>query len=193
MLMKWYNEPPQWEKRESIITVKTGTQTDFWRMLDTGYVRDNGNFYYLEVSGDFTAQVKIIDQFENVYGQAGLMIRVDEKAWLKATIEFVDGMSYLTTVVTNERSDWSCLPLLESPAYLWLRLQRKNTLIEMQYSFDGTNYTLLNTADLPSKESVQVGLVCACSENESCLITFENFSIEAESDQYAQKLNNTTN
>jgi hypothetical protein len=182
MLMKWYNEPPYWEQQESLITVKTGSQTDFWRRPDHGYVRDNGNFYYLEISGNFTAQVKIIDESKNLYGQAGLMIRVNENTWLKSTIEFVDGMPYLSTVVTHECSDWSFVPLLDNPGCLWLRLQRKDTTIEVQYSFDGTNYTLLKTAYLAGKETVQVGLVSACPEGEGCQITFENFLIEGESD-----------
>lgn len=183
MLMKWYNEPPHWEKQEGLITVKTGAKTDFWRRPDHGYVRDNGSFYYLTVSGDFAAQVKINDQYKNLYGQAGLMIRVNEKTWLKSTIEFVDGMLYLSAVVTHERSDWSFVPLLDNPDWLWLRLQRKDTTIEVQYSFDGKNYTILTTAYLGVKETVQVGLVCACPEGEGCQITFENFLIETESEQ----------
>lgn len=178
--MQWYNEPLFWKNHESIITVKADAKTDFWRRPDNGYVRDNGNFYYLEVSGNFTAQVKIIDHNENLYGQAGLMVRVDEKAWLKVTIEFVEGMSYISTVVTNETSDWSCLPLLENPAYLWLRLLRRDTLIEGEYSFNGVNYTLLETAYLDRQKTLQVGLVCACPEDETCQITFENFSIETQ-------------
>jgi hypothetical protein len=59
-------------------------------------------------------------------------------------------------------------------------LQRKDGAIEMQYSFDGENYTLLDTAYLPSQELVQVGLVCASPEDESCQIAFENFLIETE-------------
>ncbi|MBD2439789.1 DUF1349 domain-containing protein [Nostoc sp. FACHB-110] len=55
---------PQWEKRESIISVKAGSQTYFWRRPDYGYVRDNGNFHYLEVIKDFTTQVKIVENFQ---------------------------------------------------------------------------------------------------------------------------------
>lgn len=81
----------------------------------------------------------------------------------------------------------------ESSACLWLRLQRQDATIEVQYSFNGENYTLLNTAYLSTKESLQVGLVCACPEDESCQIAFENFLIETESDRCGQRLSNSTN
>jgi regulation of enolase protein 1 (concanavalin A-like superfamily) len=52
MLVKWYNESAYWEKRESIPIAKTEAKTDFWRRPDRGYVRDSGNFYYLDACHD---------------------------------------------------------------------------------------------------------------------------------------------
>jgi uncharacterized protein len=179
MLMRWYNEPPNWEHQEDLIVVTSGAKTDFWRRVDCGYIRDNGNFYYQEVKGDFTARVKIINQYENIYGQAGLMIRVDERTWFKSSIEFVEGMHFVSTVLTNEQSEWTVVPLLDKLPSLWLCLQRRGSSIEVQYSIDGESYTTLTTAYLTEKETVQVGLVCASPENEGCQITFQNFQIEA--------------
>ncbi|MFQ4146659.1 DUF1349 domain-containing protein [Chlorogloeopsis sp. ULAP02] len=179
MLMRWYNEPPSWEQQEDLIVVTSGANTDFWRRSDCGYIRDNGNFYYQEVKGDFTARVKISNQYQNLHGQAGLMIRVDEKTWLKSNIEFVDGMHFVSTVITNEESNWSVVPLLDKSPSLWLCLHRRGNSIEVQYSLDEESYTILTTAHLTEEEAVQVGLVCASPENEGCQITFQNFQIEA--------------
>ncbi|MFQ4144185.1 DUF1349 domain-containing protein [Chlorogloeopsis sp. ULAP02] len=178
MLMKWYNEPPAWENQEDLITVTSGAKTDFWRRIDCGYTRDNGNFYYQEVKGDFTAKVKIINECNNLYGQAGLMVRVDEKTWFKSTLEFVDGMQFLSVVITNDNSDWSVVPLIKNIPYLWLYLQRRGSNVEMQYSLDSTNYTTLKTANLTEEEVVQVGLICACPESGGCRVVFQNFKIK---------------
>ena len=106
MLLKWYNKPQSWENKEGLITVTSFAQTDFWRRYDCGYIRDNGHFYYQEVGGDFTAKVKVIlDKYQNQYGQAGLMIRVDEKTWLKSTIEFLEGQQFVCTAITCDTSD----------------------------------------------------------------------------------------
>ena len=126
MLMKWYNEPLSWEEDNGLIIVQTNTQTDFWRRFDCGYVRDNGHFYCQEVGGNFTAKVKVIvEEYQNQSGQVGLMIRVDERTWLKSIIEFVEGKQFVSTVVTYDNSDWSVVPLLTESPQLWLCLERR--------------------------------------------------------------------
>lgn len=182
MLMKWYNEPPMWEQQEGIITVTAGAKTDFWRR--TQYcIRDNGNFYYQEVTGDFTAQVKIIGNYQNSCDHAGLMIRIDEKTWLKSSIEFVNDLHYVSAIVTHNDSDWSIVPLADNPNCLWLRLQRRGDTVEVLYSFDGKDYIPLEVAYLTQQPTVQVGLVCACPQSDGFQVTFEEFQIQTHSTQ----------
>ena len=76
--MKWYNEPPCWNEQAGVVTVTSGAKTDFWRKTHYGFIRDNGKFYYQQVTGDFTAVVKITGQYQVLYDQAGLMLRRDE-------------------------------------------------------------------------------------------------------------------
>lgn len=45
--------------------------------------------------------------FTTLYDQAGLMIYLDEKHWLKAGIEYNDGQPMIGSVLTNEVSDWA--------------------------------------------------------------------------------------
>ena len=45
--------------RSPIFRVTMGFQTDFWRKIDYGFIRDSGHFYYQEYKGDFMAVVKI--------------------------------------------------------------------------------------------------------------------------------------
>ncbi|BAZ70488.1 hypothetical protein NIES4106_52830 [Fischerella sp. NIES-4106] len=186
MFMKWYNEPPAWEQQEGVITVTSGAKTDFWRR--TQYcIRDNGNFYYREVTGNFTAQVKIIGNYQNSCDHAGLMIRVDEKTWLKSSVEFVNDTHYVSAVITQNDSDWSIVPLAHRPDCLWLRLQRTGDTIEVMYSIDGKDYTTLMLACLTDQETVQVGLVCACPQSDGFEVRFENFQIQNNSFQpYSQ-------
>lgn len=49
-------------------------------------------------------------EFTNLYDQAGLMIYLDDKHWLKAGnagIEYNDGQPMIGSVLTNELSDWA--------------------------------------------------------------------------------------
>lgn len=175
--MKWYNEPSSWHEQGGVITVASEAKTDFWRHTHYGFIRDNGNFYYQLVSGDFTAVVKITGQYQALYDQAGLMIRQDETTWLKCGIEFVDGLQQVSAVVTRDYSDWSVVLLPHTPASLWLRLTRKGGTVEVQYSLDGEQYTMLRMAYLTPCETVNVGVMCASPDGHGFATTFEGFKV----------------
>ena len=72
-------------------------------------------------AGDFSATVDFRGDYETLYDQAGLMLRLDEETWIKAGIEYVAGRRMLSAVVTRDVSDWSTMPLPGDPA--WVRLQ----------------------------------------------------------------------
>ncbi|EAW34120.1 DUF1349 domain-containing protein [Lyngbya sp. PCC 8106] len=171
--MQWYNEPPQWTEDQNKIQVLSGAKTDFWRTTHYGFIRDNGHFYYQEVLGNFTAEVKIIGEYQDLYDQAGLMIRQDENTWLKCGIEFVNGVQQASVVVTRDYSDWSVVPLSQNPEWIILRLKRNAEAVEVEYSLDGDRYILLRLAYLSTQEKLQVGLMCASPDGEGFSVTFE--------------------
>lgn len=178
--MKWYNEPPSWHKQPGVITVTSGAKTDFWRQTHYGFIRDNGNFYYQLVTGDFTAVVKITGQYKAMYDQAGLMIRQNETTWLKCGIEFVDGVQQVSAVVTRDYSDWSVVPLPHNPASLWLRLTRKSETVQVHYSPDDKHYTMLRMAYLTLDETISVGVMCASPDGDGFVTTFEGLNTVCE-------------
>ena len=109
--MHWLGEPPEWSVENNLLRVTTGVHTDFWRETHYGFVHDNGHFLYTETEGDFSAEVTFSAQYAHLYDQAGLMLRLDERHWVKAGVEYSDGEQLLSTVVTRERSDWSVTSL----------------------------------------------------------------------------------
>jgi regulation of enolase protein 1 (concanavalin A-like superfamily) len=173
--MQWYNEPPQWTEKGNVIQVQTAAKTDFWRTTHYGFIRDNGHFYYQEISGNFTAEVKIIGEYKDLYDQAGLMIRQNQTVWLKSGIEFVNGVQQASVVVTRDYSDWSVVPLPENPEWIILRLKRNAEAVEVEYSLDGDRYTLLRLAYLSTQEKLQVGLMCASPDGEGFSVAFKDW------------------
>lgn len=174
--MQWFNEPPFWTADDNTISVQAAGQTDFWRITHDGGQRDNGHLYGQSIGGDFTAEVKISGEYTALYDQAGLMIRLDDRTWLKCGVEFVTGVQYASVVVTREYSDWSVIPLPESPPALWLRVTRHEATIEVHYSTDGVAYTMLRQAYL-TPEPVQVGVMVAAPTGEGFRATFEGFAV----------------
>lgn len=177
--MDWYNEAPEWAARDDTVQMRSGPKTDFWRVTHNGVVVDNGHFYYQPQTGDFEAEVKLSGNYNALYDHAGLMVRVDEAHWIKTGIEFFDGRQHVSAVVTRDYSDWSVVALSDTPAALWLRLQRRGATIEIHYALDGVHYQLLRQAYLSLAETIDIGLMCAAPIGEGFSATFEGFKVRS--------------
>jgi len=107
------------------------------------------------------------------------MIRIDEKNWIKAGIEFVNGKQNVSAVVTREFSDWSVLARSDSPAFIWLRLQRYQDTVQVSYSLDNQEWSMIRLAFFPPEVPVRIGMVAAAPGKEPLEVTFDHFSIAA--------------
>jgi regulation of enolase protein 1 (concanavalin A-like superfamily) len=177
--MRWSHEPKQWAAKNGVVTATVDPGTDFWRVTHYGFIRDNGPFYFEEREGDFEATVHVTGKYRELYHQAGLMVRADEKNWIKTGIEYVNGVQNVSAVVTREFSDWSVVPRTDNPASVWLRLKREGNFVQVEYSFDGSKYEMLRLAYFPPGVRVQIGMVAAAPGKESFAVTFDHFSVKA--------------
>jgi hypothetical protein len=107
------------------------------------------------------------------------MIRIDEKNWIKAGIEFVNGKQNVSVVVTREFSDWSVLVRSDSPAFIWLRLQRYHDTVQLSYSTDNQEWSMIRLAFFPPAVPVKIGMFAAAPGKEPLEVTFDHFSIGA--------------
>ncbi len=178
--MEWLNEPPAWHVQGDTLTVTTAPKTDFWRTTHYGFIRDNGHVYYQPATGDFVAEVRFSGQYRDLYDQAGLMLRADERTWLKCGVEFVDGVQHVSAVVTREFSDWSVVPLAHSPATVWLRMARRGPAVEVSYALDGATFTMLRLAYLSPAATLRVGPMCASPDGDGFQVSFEGFAVHAQ-------------
>lgn len=107
--LRWLNEPARWGTGTGGLAVATAAGTDFWQGTHYGFRVDNGHALLADVGGDFVLEVEVEGEPLHQYDQAGLMVRLSELDWLKASVEFEPGEpSRLGCVVTNRGwSDWS--------------------------------------------------------------------------------------
>jgi uncharacterized protein len=176
--MQWYNEPPQWEANDDTITVTCAPNTDFWRKTHLGFIRDNGHFYQRSVAGNFIAEVKVSGEYQALYDQAGLMLRLNNEVWMKCGIEMIGGVQHVSAVVTRDFSDWNIIPLPQNPPALWMRVTRHDAAIEIHYSLDGIAYAMLRLAYFDPANTIEVGVMVAAPEGEGFAATFENFHVQ---------------
>jgi regulation of enolase protein 1 (concanavalin A-like superfamily) len=185
MNFTWLNEPKVWLDNKSVITVHTDSKTDFWRKTRNGAERDNGHFYYQILPGDqsFTITVNVRGKYNARYDQAGLMLRIDEKNWIKCGVEYVNGQQFASVVVTvNGWSDWSIVSI-NSPDILKLRVKREREAVHIEYA-EGENgeYKMMRLAYFPvidKSQSLMVGIMCASpnSDTQGFDVNFENLNI----------------
>jgi len=159
----WLNEPAEWKGGATSLEFRTGETTDFWRKTFYGFVRDNGHAFLCGVSGDFSASAVVLGDYRALYDQAGLFLRIDESRWIKAGIEFTDGLMHFSVVVTNGVSDWSVIPLGDAgPADpVTVRMTRHDDAVRVQFRIAGTGWQLARLCPCPADDA-EVG-VMACS------------------------------
>ena len=175
--MRWLNAPPDWSYEDGVLRLRTGDKTDFWRETYYGFVRDSGHLFYRDVGGDFTAEVRFGGAYETLYDQAGLMLRLDERNWIKTGIEYTDGLQHLSVVVTRDASDWSVQPLPENPEEIGLRLTRHGSAVRVQFSLAGQPWQMARLAYLPASDPAMIGMMACSPERSGFEARFRDFDV----------------
>lgn len=173
----WLNKPHHSAIVADILEVTTDKGSDFWRETFYGFTRDNGHFYGIPAPSRFTAQLRIRADYEQLYDQAGIMVRIDEKHWVKAGIELSDGRSMLSSVLTDGRSDWATAPYEGNPKDFWMRATVADGVLRLQVSGDGKIWPLVRLAPFPKAESYQVGPMCCTPEREGLKVHFSDWQL----------------
>lgn len=176
--MNWFNEPDEWNIKDGKLTMTVTPKTDYWRISHYGFTVDDAPFYYAEYGGEFEAKVKISGDYKVRFDQAGMMIRIDHENYIKTGIEFVDGKYNLSTVVTHHTSDWSVIALDRPVDAIWIKAVRRLDAIEIFYSFDDNEYTLMRNAWMEANRPVKIGMMGASPDGNGFKATFSNFSVK---------------
>jgi regulation of enolase protein 1 (concanavalin A-like superfamily) len=175
--MTWLNPPATEFYDSGTLTARCKGKTDFWRKTFYGYINDNGHFLHLPAQGEFQFQARISGNYSQLYDQAGIMVRLDEKNWIKCGSEFFDGKRWASVVVTHDFSDWSTMEDLTQNGPVYWRVVRKKDSLEAQSSKDGDQYITVRQAYFPARVPVEVGVMCAAPEGSGFDTTFDQLEI----------------
>ena len=173
----WLNAPATWDLEGGRLRVMTDAGTDFWRDTHYGFIRDSGHFFGCSTDGDFTAQLRVRARYNTLYDQAGIMVRLDERTWVKAGIEMADGQCLLSSVLTADRSDWATGPYGGDPADFWMRATVKDGVLRLQASADRQQWPLMRLAPFPRAASYRVGPICCTPERAGLEVEFSCFRV----------------
>ncbi len=189
--MQWFNEPEQYEIKNGTLTMNVPALCDYWRIAHYGFTVDDGPFLYGMYGGEFEVKVKVSGDYKVRFDQAGMMIRIDKDNYMKCGIEYVDGKYNISTVVTHNTSDWSLIQLDKPVDYIWLKAVRRKDAIEVYYSFDDKEYTMMRTLWMQQNTPVMVGMMAACPDGNGFRAKFSDFHVKHLPDAKRQEwLNN---
>lgn len=179
----WFCEPPSWSHVDGRLSVVTGNATDFWQSTYYGFRRDDGHLYHTAVAGDFSAEVQVTGHYDVLYDQAGLMLRVDPRNWIKAGLEYTDGVLHFSTVVTRDGfSDWSVIPLGRADEPVRIRLTRHGEALRVQYE-GPAGWQMARLGYLGMPNIVSVGPMACSPQREGFKVDFDGLSIGAPIDR----------
>ncbi|MFO1039108.1 MAG: DUF1349 domain-containing protein [Geminicoccaceae bacterium] len=175
---EWLNPPPAHLVIDSdILRARTEAGSDFWCETHYGFVRDSGHFLGFAAPGPCTAEVRVTGSFSALYDQAGLMVRSGPRQWIKTGIEMTDGLPHLSAVVTDQRSDWSVLPLPSLPDMFWIRMTLERDAARIQYSLDGERWPMLRLAPFRTTLDTRIGPMLCSPERAGLEVTFDRFRL----------------
>jgi regulation of enolase protein 1 (concanavalin A-like superfamily) len=175
----WMNEPRVWNLDAGVLNIITDHKTDFWRETYYGFTRDNGHFFHCKTTGDFTAELRVQARYDELYDQAGIMVRLDEAHWIKAGIEMSDGKALVSSVLTDRQSDWATGIYWNDPADFRMRATVTAGVLRLQVSGDGRTWNLVRLSPFPRASSYAVGPMSCTPERSGLKVMFSDFRVGA--------------
>lgn len=152
---------------ENGVKLYAGAKTDFICKYDE-YVKDSATFFFQTVEGDFTFSAKVKTQGNSDYDAAFLMVRQDERNWIKLAVErAVDTKYNVVSVITDKWSDDANGELLIS-GECWLRITRKENYWGLHFSTDGFTWRFVRAFGLALAQPSMVGFGIQSPVGDNC-------------------------
>lgn len=146
---------------EMAVTAIAGS--DAWRHTSYGFVHDTEHALLRPLAIGRAVEVTFVPEFTEQFDQAGAFLRFGPEHWIKAGLEYADGVLNLGAVVTAGRSDWSVAPVDEwMGCPVTIRISRAFESVTIRAKVEGGSYRLVRLAPTPPDADVEAGpMVCA--------------------------------
>jgi regulation of enolase protein 1 (concanavalin A-like superfamily) len=129
------------------------------------------------LAGDLDVSVRMRCTLGTQYDQAGVMLRADERTWLKTGVEFFEGRARLSTVLTLGRSSWMVTDLPEGTDEIVLRVSRRGDAVEVRYVLEDGPAELAALVFMPPGREVLAGVMAAAPEGPGFRVTFHDLRV----------------
>ena len=174
----WTHEPEAVTFDGDVLRVTAVGGSDAWRTTSYGFVHDSEHALLQPIAGPASVEVSFVLDHTEQFDQAGVFLRVDDRTWIKAGVEFSDGVPPLGAVVTREFSDWSGAPVAEwAGRVVTVRASRDGDAVTVRAWAAGEEPRLVRVAYLDPDAVVSAGLLCAAPTRAGLTVTFTGYRV----------------
>ena len=154
---RWTNQPASVREEGTDLLVTAVEGSDAWRTTSYGFVHDTEHALVVPLENGRAVEVDFVAEFSEQFDQAGVFLRADDRHWIKAGVEFVDGAPQVGAVVTWPNSDWSASPV---PGWagrtVTIRASRSGDAVTFRAGVDG-QLALIRLAPVPPDATLEAG------------------------------------
>lgn len=159
----WTHPPAAVEVEGDDLVVTAVETSDAWRVTSYGFVHESEHALVASLPSDRAVEVTFTADLTEQFDQAGIFLRASVEQWVKAGVEFADGVPQLGVVVTHGRSDWSAAPV---PSWagrrVTVRASRSGDAATVRARVDGEPYRFVRLLPMdPDVELVAGPFLCA--------------------------------
>ncbi|MFZ4893738.1 DUF1349 domain-containing protein [Plantibacter sp. Mn2098] len=158
-----------------LVTAVEGS--DAWRHTSYGFVHDTEHALLTPFATGTACEVSFTAAFDAQFDQAGVFLRADDEHWIKAGVEFADGLPQLGAVVTDVRSDWSVGPV---PAWagrvVTVRASRSGDAVTIRARVDDEPWQLVRVAPFTADALVAIGPFCCAPTRSGLTVRFHSWT-----------------
>ena len=174
----WLHEPPSHSIIGGDLLITTADKSDFWR--DTGYsfTHYSGHALLVDIPPNTAMEVEFSADWTAEFDQAGIFVHADDRHWVKAGVEFADGVLGLGAVVTDQKSDWSVGHVPEwMNRRIRIRVSRSLDALTIRARTPADSWRLVRLAPLDSRLSWRAGPLAASPSRASLEVRFHSWEL----------------
>lgn len=160
----WSHRPAAVEFSDDGVLHATAVEgSDAWRHTSYGFVHDSEHALLAPFRPGTAMEVEFGTPFTKQFDQAGLFVRASAERWVKAGIEFADGVAHIGAVVTDQHSDWSASPAPEwCDTKVTFRVSWADDALTIRARREGSSWQLVRLLPFAATHGVTAGpFLCA--------------------------------
>ena len=179
--LTWTRAPRAYHITDEEIRITTEPGTDLWQRTYYGFRNDNAPVLQMTTREKyFSFVVKTRFDSKRRFDQCGVVMYLDSDNWLKASIEYENGViQRLGSVATNLGfSDWATTDIPASVNSMWYRFSRRESDYCIECSDDGVHFKQMRICHMwKGDEEIRFGIYACSPEASSFEATFTDMAI----------------